>query len=52
MEWNYTKTISTPVDVGTKLVKATIDSELFDPMLYQSAVGSLLYLSTKTCPCC
>ena len=46
----YTKTISTLVDVGTKLVKATIDSELFDPVLYQSAVGSLLYLSTKTRP--
>ena len=46
----YAKAITTPVDVGTKLVKATIDSELFDPVLYQSVVGSLLYLSTKTRP--
>ena len=46
------KAISTPVDVGTKLVKATEDDdhELADPILYQSAVGSLLYLSTKTRP--
>ena len=44
------KAISTPVDVGTKLVKAATDSELIDPVLYQSAVGSLLYLSTKTRP--
>ena len=46
----YAKVIITPVDVGTKLVKASTDSELFDPVLYQSAVGSLLYLSTKTRP--
>ena len=32
------------------MVKATTDSELFDPMLYQSAVSSLLFLSTKTHP--
>ena len=44
------KAISTPVDVGTKLVKAATDSEFIDPVLYQSAVGSLLYLSTKTRP--
>ena len=44
------KAVSTPVDVGTKLVKAATDSELIDRVLYQSAVGSLLYLSTKTRP--
>ena len=44
------KAISTSVDVGTRIVKAAADSELIDPVLYQSSVGSLLYLSTKTCP--
>ena len=40
--------ISTPVDTGTKLTKATESSEPVDQSIYQSAVGSLLYLSTKT----
>ena len=40
----------TPVESGSKLVKATDDDELVDTELYQSAVGSLLYLSTKTRP--
>ena len=44
------KSISSPVDVGTKHTKATDSSELVDPSLYQSAVGSLLYLATKTRP--
>ena len=44
------KNISSPVDVGTKLTKATDSSELVDPPLYQSAIGSLLYLATKTRP--
>ena len=44
------KSISSAVDVGTKLTKATDSSELVDPSLYQSAVGSLLYLATKTRP--
>ena len=44
------KAISTPVDVGNKLVKADTNSEMIDPVLYQSAVGILLYLLTKTCP--
>ena len=44
------KPISTPVDTGTKLTKATNNSELADSTVYQSAVGSLLYLSTKTRP--
>jgi len=35
---------------GTKLPKATEDSELFDATLYQSAVGMLLYLSGWTRP--
>jgi len=39
------KLAATPVATGTKLLKATEDSELFDATLYQSAVGMLLYLS-------
>ena len=35
---------------GTKLLKATDDSELFDATLYKSAVGMLLYLSGWTRP--
>ena len=44
------KPVSTPVDTGTKLVKATEESDSVDQALYQSAVGSLLYLSIGTRP--
>ena len=44
------KQISTPVDVNDKLLAASEDSELVDQQLYQSAVGSLLYLSCWTRP--
>ncbi|PIK49151.1 putative Gag-pol polyprotein [Apostichopus japonicus] len=44
------KPVSTPVEVSSKLVKATEESELVDQGLYQSIVGSLLYLSTMTRP--
>lgn len=44
------KPISTPVDPAAVLTKKTEESEQFDAKLYQSAVGSLLYLSTKTRP--
>ena len=40
------KPTKTPVNVGSKLLKAMEDSELTDQCLYQSAVGSLLYLVT------
>ena len=44
------KPTATPIDTGTKLTKATEDSKLFNQELYQSAIGSLLYLSTRTRP--
>ena len=46
------KPVSTSVDIsmGGVLEKASDEAELFDCELYQSAVGSLLYLSTKTRP--
>jgi hypothetical protein len=44
------KPVPTPVDPNVKLVKADEESELVDVTLYQSAVGSLLYLSTRTRP--
>ena len=43
------KPVATPVDVSSKLTK-TLDSEQFDQVLYQSAVGSLLYVSIWTRP--
>ena len=42
--------VNTPVAAGTKLLKATEQSEGVDATLYQSAVGSLLYLSGWTRP--
>ena len=47
---NEAKPVGTPVDSGTKLNKANEDSELLNTSLYQSAVGSLLYLATETRP--
>ena len=44
------KTLETPVDSSSRLVKASEDSELFNKEEYQSAVGSLLYLSSATRP--
>lgn len=44
------KPTKTPCDTGTKLTKASSNSELFDKDVYQSAIGSLLYLSTRTRP--
>ena len=44
------KPVATPVYVGSKLVKTTESDELVDENLYQSAVGSLQYLSTMIRP--
>ena len=35
-------------DAGAKLTKTTNDNELCDKEIYQSAIGNLLYLSTRT----
>ena len=42
---DQSKSITTPVNTNLKLKKSTEESELADEALYQSAVGSLLYLS-------
>ena len=44
------KPMHTPADPNNKLLKATEKCEMADPVLYQSAVGSLLYLSNWTRP--
>ena len=47
---NEAKPIKTPVNVNLKLLKASEECEFVDQSLYQSAVGSLLYLATRTGP--
>lgn len=42
--------VDTPVDPNSKLIKAVDESELHSQLEYQSAVGSLLYLSSATRP--
>ena len=49
-EMNKSKPVGTPVEIGTKLVKTKDGDNFVDQELYQSAVGSLLYLLTKTRP--
>ena len=44
------KPVAIPVEAGTKLVKASEESQLFNQKTFKSAVGSLLFLSTKTRP--
>ena len=44
------KTCRTPVNASLKLIKANEESTYVDQELYQSAVGKLLYLSTRTRP--
>jgi len=44
------KSVSTPTQLGSNLVKAVDGDDMFDQEMYQSAVGSLLYLSTRTHP--
>ncbi len=44
------KPVGTPVDPGSHLLKATEDEEALEQQLYQSLVGSLMYLSVCTRP--
>ena len=44
------KPVSTPVEMGVKLSKASDNDGIIDQNRYQSAVGSLLYLSIWTRP--
>ena len=44
------KSVGTPVDVNTQLVKATDEEEPINQQLYQSAIGSLMYLCVSTRP--
>lgn len=44
------KTIRTPVDTSTKLLKGGVEDTSVNQQLYQSAVGSLLYRSIVTRP--
>ena len=45
-----TKTCKTPVNPTLKMTKAKDDSTHVDGELYQSAIGKLIYLSTRMRP--
>lgn len=44
------KPVGTPANIGSKLSKASDEDECVDQMKYQSAIGSLMYLSVSTRP--
>ena len=49
-QMDQAKSMKTLVNVSQKLIQARENEEEVDKILYQSAVGSLLYLSTRTRP--
>ena len=44
------RSVSTPLDKGTKLRSGTLEDRIADPSFYQSIVGSLMYAVTGTRP--
>lgn len=42
------KTTATSIDSGERFTRATKESEIFNQELYQSEIGSIPYLSTRT----
>ena len=44
------KSVTTPVDQSMNFVQATEDERYIDQQVYQSAIGSLLYLLVATRP--
>ena len=50
MGMNNCNPVSTPADPSNHLVKAAEDDEVVDQPLYQSLIGSLMYLATCTRP--
>lgn len=44
------KPVSTPVEPGTKLKESSVTDESVNKQMYQSAIGSLMYLSVGTRP--
>ena len=44
------KVVSTPTDLSVRLQKCDSYSKQVDPLLYQSIVGSLLYVAIATHP--
>ena len=44
------KPAKTPMDASEKFVRSNEEEEIVDQRLYQSAIGSLLYLSVCTRP--
>ena len=49
-EMEHCKPVSTPVNVGSKLEIAKDEEESINQQQYQSAIGSLMYLSVSTRP--
>ena len=44
------KPVTTPMNISSKLTKATDNDSCVDQQRYQSAIGSLMYLTVSTRP--
>ena len=47
---DQSKPVATPFESESRLIKEESENELFDQKSYQSAVGSLFYLTKRTRP--